>query len=90
MRRRQLITLLGGMAVVWPLAARAQQSAMPGSDPIKDGLVASLNQPGGNVTGATFFSNLLTGKRLGLLHEFVPNARVFFTLVRRMPMRKCR
>jgi putative ABC transport system substrate-binding protein len=168
MRRREAISLLGG-AVAWPLAARAQQPAMPvvgffhattaeanrenvvafreglsrtgyiegqnvaiefrwaegqydrlptiaaelvrlrvaviaantpvatraakqattsipivfvvGSDPVKDGLVTSLSRPGGNMTGATFFSNLLTAKRFELLHELVPNARVFSALV---------
>jgi ABC-type uncharacterized transport system substrate-binding protein len=167
-RRREFITLLGGAAAAWPLAARAQQSAKPvvgfmhataqpndvfvtafkeglsqtgyvdgrnvtiefrsaegqydrlpaiaaefvqrrvnviaagtpvaalaakrattsipivfavGSDPTRDGLVASLSRPGGNITGATFFSNLLTAKRLGLLHDLVPNARAFSALV---------
>jgi putative ABC transport system substrate-binding protein len=168
MKRREFITLLGGAAAAWPLAARAQQSTKPvvgfmhataqpndvfvtafkeglsqtgyvdgrnvtiefrsaegqydrlpaiaaefvqrrvnviaagtpvaalaakrattsipivfavGSDPTRDGLVASLSRPGGNITGATFFSNLLTAKRLGLLHDLVPNARAFSALV---------
>jgi len=169
MRRREFITLLGGAAASWPLAARAQKPAMPvvgffhattaeanqhtvrafreglsragyiegqnvaveyrwaeaqydrlpaiaeelvrlrvaviaantpvaaraakqattsipivftvGSDPVKDGLVNSFSRPGGNMTGATFFSNLLTAKRFELLHELVPNARVFSALV---------
>jgi putative ABC transport system substrate-binding protein len=52
-----------------------------GGDPVQGGLVASLSHPGGNLTGATFFSNLLTAKRFGLLSELVPNAKVFGALV---------
>src|SRR5262245_56582269 len=163
-RRREFITLLGGAALAWPSAARAQQSAMPvigflmtgtaagtpahlllgfqrglkdsgyvegenvavvsrfaenqserlpglaaelvhrqidvivtpggtvatltakaatatipivflvGEDPVKLGLVASLNRPAGNVTGINFLSTELTAKRLALLRELVPAA----------------
>jgi putative ABC transport system substrate-binding protein len=52
-----------------------------GTDPIKTGIVASLNQPGGNVTGATFFANELAAKRLGLLHEMLPRATVIAVLL---------
>jgi putative ABC transport system substrate-binding protein len=139
-KRRDFITLLGGAAAAWPLAARAQQAgAMPlvgflnaGSrgglpefvaafhqglkeggfvegqnvaieyrwadgrndrlpalaadlvrrqvavitpgDPVTQGFVTSLNRPGGNVTGISFFNATLGSKRLELLHQMVPKA----------------
>jgi putative ABC transport system substrate-binding protein len=170
MRRREFVTLLGGAAAAWPLAVRAQQSAMPvigylhiGSagarrdqvlafqrglsesgfvqgqnvsieyrwvdnqydrlpelvadlirrsvavivapegtsatraakalttttpvvfstsvDPVQTGLVASLNRPGGNITGVTDMSADVGGKQLGLLHELLPGAVRFALLV---------
>ena len=167
MRRRDFIALLGGAAAAWPLAARAQQPALPvvgflrstaaassahlveafrrglteagfvegqnvtidyrwaddqddrlaaltadlvrrpaavivtnsigvrvakivtattplvfvaGSDPVRTGLVPSLNRPGGNVTGVTFTLIDLVAKQLGLLHELVPKADVVAVL----------
>jgi putative ABC transport system substrate-binding protein len=170
MQRREFIKLLGGTAVVWPLTARAQQTAMPvigwlsgvsseamqptlaafrkalgdagyveggnvqieyrwadgkydrlpamaadlvarrvtlivtvagapsafsakaatstipivmviGGDPVKEGFVASLSRPGGNITGTTLFAYEMEAKRLGLLHEAVPAAKTIAVLV---------
>src|SRR5947209_500665 len=149
MKRREFITLLGGAAAAGPLAARAQQPAMPvigflnglgqndrpnllaafrrglgetgyvdgrnvaieyrfavaatgggasilaamaatktipivfttGGDPVREGYVASLNRPGSNVTGVSWFNNLIASKALGLLHELVPNAAVLAMLM---------
>jgi putative ABC transport system substrate-binding protein len=168
-KRRDFITLLGGAAAAWPLAARAQQPRMPvigylypglqaanpdyvasflrglgdggyvegrsvaieyrwaegrlerlpalaadlvqhqvaaiftsgkagapaamaatatipivfqmGEDPVKEGIVARLDHPGGNITGFSNFTNLLFSKRLGLLHDIAPRAEVFAFLV---------
>ena len=52
-----------------------------GTDPVREGLVASLNRPGGNITGATVFASEMESKRLGLLHEAVPAAKTIAVLL---------
>jgi putative tryptophan/tyrosine transport system substrate-binding protein len=68
------------------LAAKATTSTVPivfvvGSDPRKLGLVASYNSPGGNATGVHIFSTTLDVKRLGLLHDLIPSAKLLGVLV---------
>jgi putative ABC transport system substrate-binding protein len=52
-----------------------------GSDPVRDGLVTSLNEPGGNVTGVVFITGSLGAKRLELLHQFIPTATTIAMLI---------
>jgi len=68
------------------LAAKAATTTIPivfamASDPVAAGLIGSLNRPGGNITGASFFTGLLGEKRVGLLRELVPKATTIAVLV---------
>jgi putative ABC transport system substrate-binding protein len=83
-RRVAIIAVVGSGAATQ--AAKAVTTTIPvvfgtAADPVRDGLVASLNRPGGNVTGVTYMGNELMGKRLEFLHELTPRGERFALLV---------
>jgi len=82
-RRVNIIVATGGSAPA--TAAKAATSTIPivftGEDPVSAGLVASLNQPGGNATGVSTLATDIGSKRLGLLRELIPNATTIALLL---------
>jgi putative ABC transport system substrate-binding protein len=83
---RRGVSVIAVTSTPGAIAAKAASAAIPvvfaiGADPIKFGLVASLNRPGGNVTGVSFLINSLVAKQLEVLHEALPSAPILGFLV---------
>src|SRR5262245_33377148 len=81
---RQVGAIVGHSTAV--IAAKAATTTIPivavvGDDPVRTGMVTNLNRPGGNVTGVSFETINVSGKRLGLLRELVPQSNILAALL---------
>jgi putative ABC transport system substrate-binding protein len=99
--RRRVAVIAAPAGAATALAAKSLTSTIPivfstSVDPVLNGLVASLNRPGGNITGITDMGREVGAKQLGLLHELLPSAARFAVLVDPKPpalkrsLRTCR
>src|SRR5262245_24912887 len=81
---RQVAAIVGHSTTV--LAAKAATTTIPivavvGDDPVRTGMVTNLHRPGGNITGISFETINVSGKRLGLLRELVPQSNILAALL---------